>query len=120
MKDRKRASKRKWKDRDYHVQYNSDVAHKYVKIYYDTNQFPALPFLVSHPKHHGARGLGEHYHIRFYPNLGHGICAILRIPCACVACTSMLDQPWISGVQSTEQARYQPVINCTYLPVLGQ
>ena len=31
----------------------------------------------------------------------------------------MLDQPWISSVQSTKQARYQPVINCTYWTVLG-
>ena len=30
----------------------------------------------------------------------------------------MLDKPWISGIQSTKQAHYQPVINCTYWPVL--
>ena len=70
-------------------------------------------------KPHGARGLGKYYHIRFDPNLVHGKCVICRIPCACVACTSMIDQPWISGVQSTKQARYQPVINCTYCKVLG-
>ena len=29
----------------------------------------------------------------------------------------MLDQPWISGIQSTKQARYQPAINFTYWPV---
>ena len=29
----KRSSKRKWTDREYHVQYNADVAHKEVKIY---------------------------------------------------------------------------------------
>ena len=114
----KRASKIKCADREYHVQDNSDVAHKDVKMYCDTNQFPALPFCGSYPKTHGARGLVKHYHIRFDTNLGHGICAIFRIPCACVACTSMLDQPWISGVRSTKQARYQPVINCTYWPVL--
>ena len=88
-------------------------------MYCDTNQFPALPFCGYHPKPHGAMGLGKHYHIRFDTNLGHGICAILRIPCACVAFTSMIDRPWISGFQSTKQARYQPVINCTYWPVLG-
>ena len=38
--DRKRASKRKWIDREYHVQGNTDIAHKYVKMYCDTNQFP--------------------------------------------------------------------------------
>ena len=31
----------------------------------------------------------------------------------------MLDQPWISVITSNKQARYQPVINCTYWPVLG-
>ena len=31
----------------------------------------------------------------------------------------MLDQPWISGLQSTKQACYQPVINFTYWPVMG-
>ena len=32
-----------------------------------------------------------------------GVCAIIRIPCACVACTSMLDKSWISGIPSDEQ-----------------
>ena len=65
-----------------------------MKIYCDTNRFPVLQLCGSHPKNHGARGLVNHYHICFDPNLGH------CIPCECVACTSMIDQPWISGVQS--------------------
>ena len=65
-----------------------------------------------------SKGGGKHYHLRFDPNIGHGICVIWRIPCVCVSCTSMLDKPWISGVQSTKKARYQPVINCTYWPVM--
>ena len=36
-KNRKRSSKRKWTDREYHVQDNADVAHKYAKMYCDTN-----------------------------------------------------------------------------------
>ena len=36
-KYRKRASKRKRTDREYHVQDNFDVAHKDVKMYCDTN-----------------------------------------------------------------------------------
>ena len=67
-------------------------------MYCDTNQFSTLPFCGSHQKPHGARELGKHYNLRFDPNLGHGICAIIRIPCACVECTSMLDQPWIFGI----------------------
>ena len=57
-KDIKISSKRKWTDREYHVQDNADVAHKDVKIYCDTNQFPVLPFCGSHPKSHGSRGVG--------------------------------------------------------------
>ena len=95
---RKIFSKIKWIDREYHVQDNADVAHKDVKMYCDTNQFPELLFCDQHPNPRGARGLSKNYHSRFDPKLGHGICAIFRIPCACVACTSMLDQPWISGI----------------------
>ena len=39
-KDRKRASKTEWTDREYHVQDNADVAHKYMNMYCDTNQLP--------------------------------------------------------------------------------
>ena len=49
-------STRKWIDREYYVQDNSDVSHKGVTTYCDTNQFPTLMFCGSHPKPHGARG----------------------------------------------------------------
>ena len=88
-------------------------------MYCDTNQFPKLTFCGSNPKPHIARGLSKHYHLRFDPKLGHGICEIFRILCACIACTPILEKPRISGIQSTKQARYQPVTNCTYCPVLG-
>ena len=115
----KRASKIKWTDREYHVQDNDDVAHKEVKMYCDTNRFPALPFGGSHPKPHGARGLSKHHHLRFYPKLGPGICEILHIPCACVGCTSILGKTWISGIPSKKKARYHPVTTCTYWLVPG-
>ena len=86
-KYRKRSRKIKWTDREYHVQDNSDVAHKDVKIYCDTNQFPALPFCCTHSKPHGEMGLSQHYHLHFDPKLGRGICAISRIPCVCVSFT---------------------------------
>ena len=63
--------------------------------------------------------MSKHYHLSFDPKLGHGICAILRITCACVRCKSMLYKPWIYVIPSKEQACYHPVTNCTYLPVLG-
>ena len=63
--------------------------------------------------------MSKHYQLRFDTTLGTGLCEILRIPCACVACTSMLDKPWISGIPSDKQERYKPVTKCTYWPVLG-
>ena len=38
---------KKWTDRQYHVQGNAGVAHTDVGVYCNTNQFPALPFLVD-------------------------------------------------------------------------
>ena len=31
----------------------------------------------------------------------------------------MLDKPWAAGVNSNSQSFYQPVVDCTYWPVLG-
>ena len=114
VKYRRIASKIKCTDRYYYVQDNADVAHKEVKISCDTNQFPALPFFGPHPKPHGSRGLSKHYHLSFYPKLGHDICEIFCIPCACVGCISMLYKPCICSIPPKKQARYQLVTNCTY------
>ena len=84
---------RKWTYGQYHVQDNVDVVYKDIIMYCNTNQFPALPFCVPYSKPHGARGLSNHYHFRFYSKLGNGVCAIICISCACVACTSILDKP---------------------------
>ena len=88
-------------------------------MYCNKNQYQELPFCGPHSKPHGARGLCKHYHLSFDPKLGNCICSILRIPCDCVACTSMLDKPWISGIPSDEQYRYKPVTKCTYWLVIG-
>ena len=87
----------------YYFQDNADVAHKYADMYCDTNQLLELPLCCPHRKPHGARGLSKHYHLRFDPKLGHGICAIRRTPCACVGYTSMMDKPWIYGIPSQKQ-----------------
>ena len=50
VKYKKRSSEIKWTDRQYHVQDNSYVAHKEVKMYCNKNQFPALQFFVYIPK----------------------------------------------------------------------
>ena len=60
------------------------------------------------------QGLSKHYYLRFDPKLGHGICVIIRIPRACVACKSMPDQTWIYGITSNKKSRYQPITDCTY------
>ena len=111
--------KRKWTERKYPVQDNASVELKDVKMYCNTNQFPTLPFYGPHSKPHGERGISKNYHLRFNPKLGMGVCAIRRILCACVDCTSMLDKVWISGIPSDKQDRYKPVTKCTYWPVLG-
>ena len=90
----------KWTYRQYHVQYNADVAQQDVIMHCNTNQLLALPFFGPHYKPRGARGLSKYCHLRFDTKLGNGICEIRRIPCACVAFTSMLDKPWISGIPS--------------------
>ena len=54
----------------------------------------------------------------FDPKIGHGICAILCMPCACSECTSMIEKPWICVLTEQQQPGYQPVIYCTYFPVL--
>ena len=118
-KNNKRFMEIKCIDRQYHVQDNYDVAHTYVRIYCNENQFHALPFYGPHSKSRGARELSKHYHLHFYPKLGNVVCAIFRILCACVAFTSMLDKHWIYGIPSDKQYRYKPVTNCTYWPVLG-
>ena len=89
---------RKWTDRQYHVQDNADIEHKDVKMYCNTSQFPELSFFGPHSKTHSTRGLSKHYHLCFDPKLGMVICAIFRIPCDFVACTKILDKPWISGI----------------------
>ena len=85
----------------------------------NTNQFPELPFCGPHSKTHGAKGVSKHYHLRFDTKVCNGVCEILRIPCACVACTSMIDKPLIYGIPSYKQERYKPVTNCTHWPLLG-
>ena len=47
-KNNKRFMERKWTEIQYHVQDNADVSHQYVRMYGNTNLFPALPFCGSH------------------------------------------------------------------------
>ena len=63
------------------MQHNKYVKHQYLNMYCATKQFPEMYFIGPHNKPHVLRGLGKYYHMRFYPKLGHGICAIRSIPC---------------------------------------
>ena len=85
---------------------------------YATTQFPALVFCGLYMKLHGVKGLSKHYHIWLGPKLGHEKCTIWWIPCACVACTSMLGKTWGPCVSHIQQPCYQTVVYCTYWPVL--
>ena len=87
-------------------------------MYCNTNHFPELPFCGPYSKPHGARGSGKNYNLRFDTKIGLGVCVICRIPCACVACTPMLEKPWISGIQPEIQESYKPTTKCTYWPLL--
>ena len=118
-KYKKQESKQKRKERKYHVQDNADVAHRYVKIVCDANQFPSLQFCGPHTKAHGVIRLSKHHHIRFGPKLGYALCIILQITCSCAECTSMLDKPWVPGFSPQQQPRYQPVHDFTCWPLLG-
>ena len=89
---------RKRTERKYHSQDNELVELKDVKMYCNTNQFPASPFCGPHSKPHVARGMSKHYHLRFDSKPAMGECTIIRISCACVACTSMLEKSWMYGI----------------------
>ena len=95
----------KWTERKYHIQDNASVELKDVKMYCNKNQFPELSFCGPNSKPHGARGLGKNYHLRLDTKLAMGECAIHSISCACVACTSMLDKPWIYVISSDKKER---------------
>ena len=51
--------------------------------------------------------------------MGHGKCAIQRIPYGCLSCTNMLDKDWVPGMYNPKKLCYQPVPDWTYWYVLG-
>ena len=98
----------KWTEIKYHIQNDVAMELKDVKMYCNRNQFPEFSFSGPHSKPHDKRVLSKHYHFRFDPKIVLGVCVILRIHCACVVCTSMLDKYWMSGIPSDKQERYKP------------
>ena len=65
----------------------------YTNMWSNKNQLPALSFCVPHSKPHGPRRLSKHYQLCSDTKLGNVVYDICHIPCACVACASMLDKP---------------------------
>ena len=57
-----------WTDRQYHVQGNAAVEHKYVKMYCNMSQFLELSLCILQSKPHVAKGLIKNYHLRFDQN----------------------------------------------------
>ena len=119
MASTKNRQEKKCKKRKYHVQKDEDVAHKYVKMFCNTNQFSVLPFCGPHMKPHGVCRLNNHYHMCLDTKLCHRTCAIYLIPCTCTQCTHVLDKPYTPGVPPHQQPRYQPIRYFTNWPVLG-
>ena len=84
-----------------------------------TTQLLALPFCGPREKSHGVRGLIKHYNLLLDPKLGHGKFEIRKRPCAGISYTTMLDMIWAYEFDPNIHLRYQPVVDCTYWPVLG-
>ena len=85
-------------------------------MYCATNQFTQLNFFLGpHNKPHGVRGLCKHYHMCFGPKQVQVTCAIHCILCDCTSYTSIIDQPWVSGLQN----RNNPAINASKIEHTG-
>ena len=70
-KYRKRASKQKWTERNYHVQNNADVTYIGVKMCCVPKQFPPFTFCGPQSKPHGVWGLRKLYHLILNKKLVH-------------------------------------------------
>ena len=111
--------KRKWNEHEYNVQDRNCMIDTTVKISCVTTQFPAFLFFGPHVKPHVVSSLIKHYHIHLYSKPGHIKYSTLRITCAYVACTKILDKPWDTDLDHIKQPIYQTVVDLTYWPMLG-
>ena len=71
MVNTRKEPEKKQNNREYHVQNKNDSEHQHVKTFCSMTQFPELQFCGPHTKPNGVGGLGKHYHVQFYPDLGH-------------------------------------------------
>ena len=84
---KKQESKGKWTEREYHVQNDAYILHKYVICFVIQKNLQHCHFVVHTQNHMVPEGLVVHL-----------ICTILRIPCACYEFASMLYKTWIHGL----------------------
>ena len=96
----KREKAAKMMGRRYHVQNPADV--KFGKL-----NMSAVGFMAG--EHNG---LLAHYNFQVSKDLGVGRAATRRIPCACEACLTQMDEPWKPGVAAEEQPRYASSTGC--------
>ena len=95
------------------------MTHSGVKMCYVLKKFLSLQFCGPHAYQHGVWVLSKHCHLQLYPKLGHRVCEIVLIPCVYVSLKNILDRLWFHGVSHTKQPFYQPLVGCTYQPVLS-
>ena len=118
-KSNKRQSGRKYSKKTYHIQKKKDVPYRNIAMTWTKSKFPKLKIAKNKEKIRDSSSVLSHYHYRFDPRLGHGKCAMRRIPCLCDQCCEMLDKKWIPGVNAENQPCYSPVLNCKYHDILG-
>ena len=59
-----------------------------------------------------------HYHYRFDPKLGKGVCVIFQIPWACTAYVAQIHKYWLPTIAQSSQPRYARVDNFYYNKIL--
>jgi hypothetical protein len=104
----KREGEAKMKERRYHVQDPAGI------------QFPNLKMSAVGFEAGEHNGIIAHYNVRVSKDLGVGKAAVRRVPCACDACLSQLDEPWKPGVEPENQPRFASSTKCIYWPNFKQ
>ena len=61
---------------------------------WDYWKFPRHPVAAEKFETRGTNTILFHYHYRFDPKLGKGVCVIFQIPCACTAYVAQIHKYW--------------------------
>lgn len=98
----KRESEAKLQHRNYHV-------HKEDEVEFATLSMKAHGFEKGEHQ-----GLLAHYNIRVSSELGLGLAAVRRIPCACPPCRNQMEHPWAPGIEAHKQPCFITNKECHY------